>query len=408
MKLLVVLEHRFFQDSDGAVYCERVVDYNFIKRYLNVFEEVVVCGRFKTTDTSINRRLRVDGENVSFVKLPDFKGPLEMAFKYLVTRGIVNSAIKDCDAVLLRAPSPTSFISLSALKKENTPFAVEMAANPRTALNATTEKSILKRIAYRFIQLVWIKHAKNVCMSANGVSYVTEHALQKEYPCRAEVYGESERFFEDSYSTINLKSSHFCSKKKQKPQNSIFTICHTGYMDGTTKGHITVLDTLNVLLKRGYIVNVKFIGSGDLLESFKDYAKKLGINENVKFVGNLYGYSEVQKELLASDMFLFPTMSEGLPRSLIEAMANRLPCVSSPVDGIPELLNSKFLAPNNSPEEIAQIVEYLIDNPSVREKAAQDNYNKSKEYEEAVLTPRRNRFYTKLYNLALNKNLINN
>ncbi|SER70949.1 glycosyltransferase family 4 protein [Psychrobacillus sp. OK032] len=401
MKLLVVLEHRFYQDPEGGVYCERVVDYNFIKRYLNVFEEVVVCGRFKTMDSPINKRLRVDGDNVSFVKLADFKGPKEMVLKYFSSNRILKKAIRECDAVLLRAPSPISFLSFSAVKKEKKPFAVEMVANPRTAMQDNSDDNIFTRIINRLIKVVWINHAKNVCMNANGVSYVTQYALQKEYPSYARIYGESKEYFEDVYSTINLKENDYYQGKYLNPHNATFTICHTGYMDGKTKGHITVIDTLNILLKAGYDVNVKFIGSGSLMEEFKDYAKRLGIIENVEFLGSLYGYNEVQKELVTSDMFLFPTMSEGLPRSLIEAMANKLPCVSSPVDGIPELLDEKYLAPYNSPQLLAQKVEYILNNPSIREKAALENFNKAKEYSESVLTPRRNRFYSKLNDLAL-------
>lgn len=47
MKLMVVLEHRFYEYPNGEIYSERVIDYDFLKRYLNVFEEVIVCGRFK-------------------------------------------------------------------------------------------------------------------------------------------------------------------------------------------------------------------------------------------------------------------------------------------------------------------------------------------------------------------------
>lgn len=406
MKLLAVLEHRFYQDLEGRVYCERIVDYNFIKRYLNVFEEVVVCGRFKiidSPDSPIKKNLRVDGDNVSFVKLPDFKGPKEMVLKYLSSKRIIKKAVEDCDAVLLRAPSPTSFISLSVVKKANKPFAVEMVANPRTGMQINSNYNIFSRMINHLIKAVWINHAKKVCRYANGVSYVTQYALQNEYPSHARIYGNTKYYFEDSYSTINLKETDYYSEEylKLKPVNTTFTICHTGYMDGKTKGHITVIDTLNILLKAGYDVNVKFIGSGKLIEEFKEYATSLGIIGNVRFLGSLYGYNEVQKELVTSDLFLFPTMSEGLPRSLIEAMANRLPCVSSPVDGIPELLDEEFLAPYNSPRILAQKVEHLINNPSIRGNAALKNYNKAKEYAESELTPRRNRFYTKLYELAI-------
>lgn len=400
MRLFLVLEHRFSKHLDGNVYCERVVDYNFIKRYLNVFEEVVICGRFTADNVEIGK-LKVSGENVSFVELPNFAGIKGLAKHYLSIYRIIQRESKLCDAVLLRAPSHLSLIAFSAINKLKKPLAVEMVANPRTGFSPTPFDSLHSRILKKIMRIIMVNHAKSLCINSNGVAYVTKNALQEEFPNRAKLYGESKEYFEEHYSTINLKEKDYFPKGFIKKNNEIFTICHIGYMDGMTKGHITVIDTLKILSDMGYEVKVKFIGTGKLIETFKEYSKQLGLEKNIDFVGSLYGYSEVQRELLNSDLFLFPTMSEGLPRGLIEAMSNKLACVSSPVDGIPELLDSDFLAPYDSPEDNARLVANLIDNPELREKAAVKNFNRSKEYSEQELVPRRNRFYSKLYRYSI-------
>ena len=60
-------------------------------------------------------------------------------------------------------------------------------------------------------------------------------------------------------------------------------------------------------------------------------AKDLGIDDFVEFTGLLASASEVRQKLKDSDMYVFPTLAEGLPRGIIEAMAVGLPCISSPV-----------------------------------------------------------------------------
>ena len=47
MKALIVLENHFYVDNENKVWCDRVVDYNYLKRYLNVFESIIIAGRTK-------------------------------------------------------------------------------------------------------------------------------------------------------------------------------------------------------------------------------------------------------------------------------------------------------------------------------------------------------------------------
>lgn len=101
-------------------------------------------------------------------------------------------------------------------------------------------------------------------------------------------------------------------------------------------------------------------------------------------------------------MFVFPTKAEGLPRAVIEAMAVGLPCISTPVNGIPELLDREFLLNPNDTEGFAEKISFLVDNPLIMEKCSLRNISKAYEYEQNVLQSRRNKFYTKLRELAIN------
>ena len=70
------------------------------------------------------------------------------------------------------------------------------------------------------------------------------------------------------------------------------------------------------------------VGYGPDEKGLKEYAKELGINKSVKFLGNRNDVTELMQ---AMDLFLLPSRYEGLPVTLMEAQASGLPCVISDV-----------------------------------------------------------------------------
>ncbi len=78
-----------------------------------------------------------------------------------------------------------------------------------------------------------------------------------------------------------------------------------------------------------------FIGSGDYQEKIPDMASSYGLEDFVKIEGTV---DNVQEYLNASDIFVFPSLSEGMPNSLLEAMACGLPVVASRIGGVVDIV----------------------------------------------------------------------
>lgn len=129
-------------------------------------------------------------------------------------------------------------------------------------------------------------------------------------------------------------------------------------------------------------------------------AESLGIGDKVQFTGFLSSSDEVRSKLLEADLFIFPTKAEGLPRAIIEAMAVGLPCLSTPVNGIPELLPSRYMFNPMDVEGFTMEVERLIKHPEEMSQMSQTNVNKARNYEYDKLNERRRIFYTKLKKLV--------
>ncbi len=125
--------------------------------------------------------------------------------------------------------------------------------------------------------------------------------------------------------------------------------------------------------------NVKFLvlGEGPDLEKMQNLTKEIGVEKRVIFEG-FVDYRDLPKYLKISDVFIRPSLSEGLGSSFLEAMAADIPVIGTPVGGIPDFLkdpsNSSGQAPTGlfcevkNPKSIAEKVKTLMENNELREK----------------------------------------
>jgi glycosyltransferase involved in cell wall biosynthesis len=106
-------------------------------------------------------------------------------------------------------------------------------------------------------------------------------------------------------------------------------------LDGL-KGHDTLLRALARVRQRSLPVTVLIAGDGAERPALETLARDLGLGgESVRFLGFR---SDVGDLLAAADFFVLPSLTEGLPLSILEAMSHGLPIIATPVGGIPEVV----------------------------------------------------------------------
>lgn len=149
---------------------------------------------------------------------------------------------------------------------------------------------------------------------------------------------------------INKDSSE--RVRKELKIEDKFVIGHVGRFN-PQKNHEFLISVFNEILKIKENAVLLLIGEGYLEEKIKEQVKDLGIEENVKFLGLR---TDIPDLMQGMDLFLFPSLFEGLPVVLVEAQAAGLKCVTSTgVTKESDLTNSiEFYDLNLSPKEWAQ------------------------------------------------------
>lgn len=378
---------------NGKYYARNQERYDFFQRYLRVFDKLRLAVRCVEVNDVAKAGIELDDPRIEVVHIPSFSGPKEYALSYFKIGKAISEIAEDCDAAIIRLPSTIGQRVAHKVMKAGIPYAVEIVYDATDG--AANSKSFIERMLWKRID----KDMLAITHKADGVSCVTERFLQKHY------FSKKPNVFVSNYSSLALDKSFFSSVRSY-PEKDVLTIAHVAnQVDyNTRKGHIQLIQMIKMLKERGTIANIVFVGSDyhNGISQLKSYAEEMGVSNLVSFTGRV-GRSELSSILETSDLFVFPTAAEGLPRVVIEAMAKGLPCVISNVSGNPELVAKDMLVDYMDVKALADKTENLIKTPSKYVAVSEENFLKSQQYEASVLEARRDVFYSKLKALITNK-----
>jgi glycosyltransferase involved in cell wall biosynthesis len=138
---------------------------------------------------------------------------------------------------------------------------------------------------------------------------------------------------------------------------------------GPNKGSYDLLEAASMLLARRRQLELMLGGDGEVQQT-RARVSELGIGEHVKVLG--WVGPEQRNALLASaSVFVLPSYHEGLPMSILEAMAAGLPVLATPVGGIPELLTDGvegYLVQPGDVEGLGRCMQSLLDDQALAQR----------------------------------------
>ena len=134
------------------------------------------------------------------------------------------------------------------------------------------------------------------------------------------------------------------------------------------KRHQDLLDSLDLLRQQGIQVRCQLVGDGVTRPAIAARVRQQQLNDIVEFMGSRTPH-EVRQLLHAADVFVLPSLWEGMPGSVMEAMAAGLPVVGTNVPGTQELVVdgvTGYLVPAKNPRQLATQLRRLLADPSLR------------------------------------------
>ena len=187
------------------------------------------------------------------------------------------------------------------------------------------------------------------CRHANVVRYVASNPLQSRYPpgreCRTFVLS-------------NVQVASVQPPREHLPSGT-FRLVTVGSLEQPYKGVEGLLEAMALLTGGDLEFSLTVVGGGRLKSHLRTRAEELAPGR-VQFVGQIEP-EVVQGLLREHDAFVLASFTEGLPRAMIEAMAQGLPCVGTAVGGVPDLLPPRWMCAPRDAVGLATLIRQVFE-----------------------------------------------
>ena len=190
-----------------------------------------------------------------------------------------------------------------------------------------------------------------------------------------EAYGLKNKNIECVYNGVDTDLFH-PSETERGDSNTVFVSTGTLYH---IKNHKLLIDAFSIVHRNNPNTMLRIIGDGELKSDLVDQVKSLNLESAVKFEGN---QSDVARYLNISDIYCCTSKVEGLPISVLEAMACGLPVITTPAGGVVDIVkdgvNGFVVEPNSN--DISNRMLSFSNNQSLRKSCSEQSRQIAKEH----------------------------
>lgn len=375
MRLILIHDHKFIKIND-EYYSTGKFSEEIINRYMiGSIKKIEVIARQQNNDYLKKNIVRASSNYIEIKPIIFLRKKVDFWFKRKKIRKFINDHVSGNEIIIIRLPSEIGYIAIKELKKRGIDFGIELVGDPWEAL--WYHGSILGK----FMSIINKYKTKFYIYNTKNVIYVTNKYLQRKYPTKY-----------NSYTASNVLISNINNGYKVK-NKEVYKIGLIGSLDTKYKGIETALKSL-AKINNKFIFEI--VGNGPQ-EKWIKKVKEYNLENNVVFKGPLKSGESINNWLKNLDLYIQPSYTEGLPRALIEAMSNGVPCLGSNAGGIPELLNKKFVHKTKDYQTFSKQIDEVLNNINLRIEMSKTNLKVSENYLSQNIQRQREAFIKSIY-----------
>lgn len=296
---------------------------SYIERMQELFEEITLVAPVKVVKIKdeVQSLRKIPSNQLSIEALPYSKGSVD-ALKYRRTyKKTIKKVASKTDLFFCRVPDPFCWMPARLTDK---PVIMHFVGDTADATKHNINFSWLKKqillAGYSFEYRRILKSARKSTVYTNGTHLSAK--LQKHGITATPVISST------------ITRNDLALEPLRPMEHNPFTIIYVGYLR-YAKGIDTLIEVIKRLEERHFNYQFHIVGDGDIYSTLHALVSELKAENHIHLHGHIDNRDKLLSLLRSSDLFFFPSLSEGSPRVVIEAMSQGCPVLSTPVGSLP-------------------------------------------------------------------------
>lgn len=361
----IVIQAGWSVDNVNGEYFIPQTHYVYLTYICSRYEEVVLISPTKSKFSNDANKVKIDFSNIRILELPYYKtflGSIKHFFSFYKSI----KSLPEYKRFYCRVPDPFSWLPKLLFGKNCIiHFVGDGFESIWSNQFTSTFKKVIHTFAYLpdFILTVFSCYRSKVYTNGNHIAKRLLKFGVKATPLI------SSTLLEDDFQLIQ--------RNKSKTLNLLFL----GYLSAH-KGIKTILELIDILEQNKVDYHFNIIGDGVMKEFVLNYIIAKRIEDKVTLFGHLNDRVLINQIIDKSDLFVFPSNSEGSPRVILEVMARNLPVISTPVGSLPYCFHDQIhiiYADFNNPKSFYDKILWASENKDLVNTLSVNAYNKVKQ-----------------------------